>query len=339
VFLEIQGVAVTPARRTRLARALTLLAEEPREHRTLSEFVVQVQDPELRAAFAPYLVGGTYGQLFDAARDAVGDAAFQVFELKHLLALGDRVVAPAFLYLAHRVERTLTGRPTLTVVEEIHALLGRHGFPDVLRTWLLTQRKRNGAVVMVFHTPAQLEALPAKAVVVESCLTRILLPNAEATTQDNARLYRELGLSDREVALVAAAVPKRDYYVRSSLGSRLVRLDLGLVARAFLGTPVGLSPDGVRGEVSEIEAAVGSEWPRVWLAQQGVEPPAGAGVRATGAGTGPERATRLQAVLTPNGPNGPNAALLGVARLAEPRPSPRPITAGRVGVEAAATNV
>ena len=54
--------------------------------------------------------------------------------------------SPAFLYLAHRVDRKLTGRPTLTVVEEIHALLGRHGFPDLLRTWLLTQRKRNGAV-------------------------------------------------------------------------------------------------------------------------------------------------------------------------------------------------
>ena len=203
-----------------------------------------MQDTALREAFAPYLAGGTYGQLFDAAADPVGDAQFQVFELKHLLGLGDRVVAPAFLYLAHRVERRLDGRPTLTVVEEVHALL-KAGFPELLRTWLLTQRKRNGAVVLVLHTPAQLDQLPAKAVIVESCPTRILLPNAEAGTESNARCYRELGLTDPEIALVAAAVPKRDYYVRSPLGSRVVRLQLGPVARAFVGLPAGLGPDAV----------------------------------------------------------------------------------------------
>ena len=291
VFLEIQGVPVTPARRVRLARALSLLAEQPREHRTLSELVVQVQDPELRAAFSPYLAGGTYGQLFDASGDAVGEGAFQVFELKHLLALGEKVVTPAFLYLAHRIERKLTGRPTLTVVEELHALLGRHGFPDLLRTWLLTQRKRNGAVVLVFHSPAQLDALPVRQVIVESCPTRILLPNAEAGTEDNLRLYRELGLSDREVAIVAGAVPKRDYFVRTPIGSRLVRLDLGPVAHAFLGTPAGLTPDVTRAEVAELEASVGGAWPRLWLTQRGIEVPEGAVIRVVDSTLEIERAT------------------------------------------------
>lgn len=272
VLLELQGVRVTPEQRGRLARALALLGEQPRGHRTLTEFVTQVQDTALREAFAPYLAGGTYGQLFDAAADAVGDAQFQVFELKHLLALGDRVVAPAFLYLAHRIERRLDGRPTLTVVEEVHALL-KAGFPELLRTWLLTQRKRNGAVVLVLHTPAQLDQLPAKAVIVESCPTRILLPNAEAGTESNARCYRELGLTDPEIALVAAAVPKRDYYVRSPLGSRVVKLQLGPVARAFVGLPAGLGPDAVRREVADLERAHGLAWPSAWLARLGLTPP------------------------------------------------------------------
>ena len=272
VLLELQGLRVTPEQRGRLARALALLGEQPRAHRTLTEFVTQVQDTALREAFAPYLSGGTYGQLFDAAADAVGDAQYQVFELKHLLALGDRVVAPAFLYLAHRVERRLDGRPTLTVVEEVHALL-KAGFPELLRTWLLTQRKRNGAVVLVLHTPAQLEQLPAKAVIVESCPTRILLPNAEAGTASNARCYRELGLTDPEIALVAGAVPKRDYYVRSPLGSRVVKLQLGPVARAFVGLPAGMGPDTVRSAVADLERTEGPAWPRRWLAQHGLVRP------------------------------------------------------------------
>lgn len=280
VLLELQGVAVTPERRGRLARALALVGEQPRPHRTLTELVTQVQDAALREAFAPYLAGGTYGQLFDAAADAVGDARYQVFELKHLLALGDKIVSPAFLYLAHRLERQLDGRPTLTVVEEVHALL-KAGFPDLLRGWLLTQRKRNGAVVLVFHTPAQLEQLPARAVIVESCPTRILLPNAEARTELNARCYRELGLSDTELALVADAVPKRDYYVRSPLGARVVRLDLGPVARAFVGLPTGSGPDAMRRAVAALETEHGSRWPLAWLAGQGTAPPPGVVIAST----------------------------------------------------------
>jgi type IV secretion system protein VirB4 len=281
VFLTIQGVAVTPARRTVIARALALLGEQHRAHRTLSEFVIQLQDPELREAFRPYLAGGTYGQLFDAAEESVGEGAWQVYELKHLLGLGEQVVTPAFLYLAHRVERQLTGRPTLVVIEEIHALLGKAEFPELLRRWLLTMRKRNAAVVMVFHTPAQLEQLPAKQIVVESCLTRILLPNPQAASEDNARLYRELGVNDAEIRDgVVRAAPKRDYYVSSPLGGRKISLELGPVTSAFLGTPAGLTPQAVQAEVRALEARVGAAWPAHWLARLGRAIPAGAAIAA-----------------------------------------------------------
>ena len=285
VFLAIQGVAVTPARRTVIARALALLGEQPRRHRTLSEFVIQVQDAELREAFRPYLAGGTYGQLFDAAEDAAFEASardttWQVYELKHLLALGEQVVAPAFLYLAHRVERQLSGRPTLVVIEEIHALLGKREFPELLKRWLLTMRKRNAAVMMVFHTPAQLEQLPAKQVLVESCPTRILLPNSSAASEENARLYRELGLNDAEIGeALVKATPQRDYYVRSPLGSRLVRLEVGAVASAFLGTPAGMSPQALQDEVRALETRVGPAWPAHWLARLGRAVPAGASIQ------------------------------------------------------------
>lgn len=50
MLLELQGIEITPARRGALDRALKLLAEEPREHRTLTELTVQVQ--RIRAAHA-----------------------------------------------------------------------------------------------------------------------------------------------------------------------------------------------------------------------------------------------------------------------------------------------
>lgn len=277
VFLTLQGVPVTPARRSVIARALSLLGEQPRRHRTLSEFVIQVQDPELRDAFRPYLAGGTYGALFDAAEESVGEGSWQIYELKHLLSLSSQVVSPAFFYLAHRIERRLTGEPTVIVIEEVHALIDRPEFGELLRRWLLTLRKRNAAVVMVFHTPAQLEQLPAKQIVVESCLTRIFLPNASAASDDNVRLYRELGLNDAEIREgVVKATPKRDYYVSTPLGSRKISLELGPVASAFLGTPPGLSPQAMREEVGALAARLGAAWPAHWLARLGRAVPDGA---------------------------------------------------------------
>ena len=308
MLLELQGVAITPQRRLRLDRALTLLAGQPRPYRTLTELTVQLQDAALADALKPYTVGGMYGKLLDSSedalsgalcRDATGDAVttgdeegarHQVFELRHLLDLDDKILVPVLLYLFRRVERGLDGRPTLIVIEELWAPLMRTVFANRIRQWLLTLRKQNAAVVLVAHTPAQLDAVPAKQVLMESCPTRILLPNPDAANSANARLYRDLGLNDRELALIASAVPKRDYYLTSPLGRRMVRLELGPIALAFLGSPAGMPPEAVRDTVSRLARDKGNVWPAAWLRRLGLEPPNHANPRAwpmeaTGAAT------------------------------------------------------
>jgi type IV secretion system protein VirB4 len=278
-LLELQGVAVGPRERARLDRALALLAEQPRAFRTLTELTVQLQDPALVEALRPYTVAGSYGALLDAGDDALdddtcGDAAHQVFELRALLDLDDKILVPTLLYLFRRVERSLDGRPTLIVIEELWAPLMRTAFASRIRQWLLTLRKQNATVMLVAHTLAQLDAVPAKQVLVESCPTRVLLPNPEAGNSANARLYRDLGLNDREIGIIAGATPRRDYYVSSPLGRRLVRLELGPVALAFLGTPEGLTLDAMRPQVERLIVEAREDWPAWWLAEQGLSIPA-----------------------------------------------------------------
>jgi type IV secretion system protein VirB4 len=270
--VRYQGVIITPAQRLQIGHALTLVAAQARAYRTLTEFTVQVQDRAIADALAPYCVAGLYGRLLDANTDPVGRARYQVFELRRLLELGEAIAGPVFEYLAHRVARDLDGSPTLTVVEEFHAFL-HSTFPEVLQGWFLTQRKQNGAVLLVTHAIAQLDDLAARTIILDSCPTRILLPNPDATSASNAPRYRDLGLNDREIARLATATPKRDYYVTSPLGSRLVTLDLGPVAHAFLGTPSGQILDTVRGEVDALAQREGPAWPRAWLAHLGVTPP------------------------------------------------------------------
>ncbi|HYM97075.1 MAG TPA: hypothetical protein VET26_07235 [Candidatus Sulfotelmatobacter sp.] len=298
MLLELQGVAITPQRRLRLERALSLLADESREFRTLTELTVQLQDADLADALRPYTVGGAYGRLLDADRDAVGAGRHQVFELKHLMDMDDKVLVPVLLYLFRRVERQLDGGPALIVIEELWAPLMRTVFANRIKQWLLTLRKQNAAVMLVAHSLAQLEQVPAKQVIVDSCPTRILLPNAEAGNSANARLYRDLGLNSREVAIVAGATPKRDYYVKSPLGSRVVQLDLGPVALAFLGTPAGMTLDAVRPVVEALIAREGERWSKAWLEQLGVQAPVFTSEDAVNAGPTGE-APRMDLTLEP----------------------------------------
>lgn len=276
-LLELQGVSVTPQHRARVDRALSLLSREAREFRTITELTVQLQDQTLADALKPYTIGGSYGRLLDASQDAVGAGRYQVFELRALMDMDDKVLVPTLLYLFRRIERQLDGSPTLIVIEELWAPLMRTVFANRIKQWLLTLRKQNAAVMLVAHTPSQLDAVPTKQVLIESCPTRIMLPNPEATGSANLRAYRDLGLNDRELEIIASATPKRDYYVKSPLGSRLVRLDLGPVALAFIGTPEGMTPDRLRPAVAallERENVDGGErWPSAWLRYVGIDVP------------------------------------------------------------------
>lgn len=69
----------------------------------------------------------------------------------------------------------------------------------------------------------------------ESCASRIFLPNPQATEPQIRSIYQSFGLNSRQIRIVAEAVPKRDYYYQSRLGNRLFDLDLGPATLAFTG--------------------------------------------------------------------------------------------------------
>lgn len=267
-LVGLQGVTVTPALRARIDRAVELLARNSRAHRTLTELSVQIQDDELASAIRPYTVAGRYGELLDASGDDLTPADFEVFELKHLLSLDDRVVVPVLLYLFRRLERRLGSRPTLIEIDEAWMPLMHSHFGPRIHQWLLTLRKQNAAVVLATQSPAQLEQLPFRHTIVDSCPTKIYLPNPDALTSGQVGLYRELGLNPREIESIARAVPKRHYYFKAPRGSRLFELGLGPVALAFLAGQSGATIDDTRRAIEALADRV-TDWPAEWLASLG----------------------------------------------------------------------
>jgi type IV secretion system protein VirB4 len=74
-------------------------------------------------------------------------------------------------------------------------------------------------------------------------------------------LYRSLGLNARQLALIAGARAKSDYYVSCSEGNRLMRLALGPLALSFCGA-------GSRQELAQVRELAkthGRLWPAFWL--------------------------------------------------------------------------
>ena len=230
-ILAREGVPITPEVKEHLWTALTSLASAPIAERTLTGLAVLLQSNDLKQALRPFCVGGAYGRLLDAEGEQLGDAAVQAFETEGLIGGG---AAPAVLaYLFHRIGDRLDGRPTLLIVDEGWLALDDEGFAAQLREWLKTLRKKNASVVFATQSLADIDGSAIAPAIIESCQTRLLLPNERAIEPQITAIYRRFGLNDRQIEILSRATPKRDYYCQSRRGNRLFELGLSEVALAL----------------------------------------------------------------------------------------------------------
>ena len=210
---------------------MSSLASAPVEERTLTGLSVLLQSNALKRALQPYCLGGPYDRLLDAESEGLGESAVQVFETDGLIGTA---VAPAVLaYLFHRIEARFDGRPTLLIIDEGWLALDDADFAGRLREWLKTLRKKNASVVFATQSLADIDGSAIAAAIIESCPTRILLPNDRAIEPQIMGIYRRFGLNNRQIEILARATPKRDYYCQSRRGNRLFELGLSEVGLAL----------------------------------------------------------------------------------------------------------
>ena len=233
-ILGREKIEVTPDVKDHLWSALTSLASAPIQERTLTGLCALLQSNVLKRALQPYCLGGPYGRLLDAEFERLGDGPVQVFETDGLIGTA---VAPAVLsYLFHRIEGRFDGRPTLLIIDEGWLALDDREFAGQLREWLKTLRKKNASVIFATQSLADIDGSAIAPAIIESCPTRIMLPNDRAIEPQITAIYRRFGLNDRQIEILARATPKRDYYCQSRRGNRLFELGLGEVALAFTAT-------------------------------------------------------------------------------------------------------
>jgi type IV secretion system protein VirB4 len=265
-ILAREGVTVTPEAKEHLWSALGSLASAPVAERTLTGLSVLLQSSTLKQALQPYCVGGPWGRLLDAEAEHLGETSVQAFETEGLIGTG---AAPAVLaYLFHRVEGRLDGSPTLLIVDEGWLALDDPTFGAQLREWLKTLRKKNASVVFATQSLADIETSAIAAAIVESCPTRLFLPNERAIEPQITSIYRRFGLNDRQIDILARATPKRDYYCQSRRGNRLFELGLGEVVLAFTAA----SSKADQAAIADVLASHGrAGFAAAWLRRKGLD--------------------------------------------------------------------
>jgi type IV secretion system protein VirB4 len=263
-LLELQGTPVTPRDRNEIHKAMSLLCSSPVGMRSLTDFVNLLQDQRLKEGLQHYTRAGAMGYLLDAETDQLGLSPFMVFEIEDLMNLGDKNLIPVLLYLFHRIEKALTGQPVLLVLDEAWLMLGHPVFRAKIREWLKVLRKANCAVVMATQSLSDAKNSGILDVLVESCQTKVFLPNITARQEVQSELYQQMGLNNKQIEIIASATPKRDYYVVTAYGRRLIQLALQKAELAF----VGISDKENISRIKELKREYGTDWPRVWVAEQ-----------------------------------------------------------------------
>ncbi|NKJ39591.1 conjugal transfer protein TrbE [Rhizobium sp. SG570] len=264
MLVALQGVTITPDYRNAISRQIGLMAES--RGRSLSDFVSGVQMREIKDALYHYTVDGPMGQLLDAEEDGLALGAFQCFEIEELMNMGERNLVPVLTYLFRRIEKRLTGAPSLIILDEAWLMLGHPVFRDKIREWLKVLRKANCAVVLATQSISDAERSGIIDVLKESCPTKICLPNGAAREPGTREFYERIGFNERQIEIVATAIPKRDYYVVSPEGRRLFDMALGPVALSF----VGASGKEDLKRIRALHLEHGASWPLHWLQQRGI---------------------------------------------------------------------
>ena len=264
-MLALNGVQCTPEQRNSIGKAIFTMYEN-KGAKTLSEFLLTVQDTQIRAGLAMYSIDKEMGHLLDADEDGLALSDFTVFEIGELMALGEKFVLPVLLYLFRRIERSLRGQPAAIILDEAWLMLGHEAFRAKIREWLKTMRKANCLVLMATQNLSDAAQSGILDVIVESTATKIFLPNPHANHEDSAALYRRMGLNTRQIEIVASAIPKRQYYNVSEKGRRLFELALGPLALAFVGST---GTDSVAA-IKALEDKFGHAWVDEWLEARSV---------------------------------------------------------------------
>ncbi|WP_353392889.1 hypothetical protein [Brucella sp. NBRC 14130] len=202
---------------------------------------------------------GDKGWLFNNPTDRLDFAGSVIgFDMTEILS-DKRTRSAALLYMFHRIQEILDGRPSMIFLDEGWRLLDDEVFSGFIKDWLKTIRKMNGIVGFGTQSAADVVRSDLRNTIIEQTMTNIFFPNASA---DEESYRKAFGLSEKEFRFVKQAdKTSRTFLIKHAQDSVIARLDLS--AMPDLVKVLSGRPETVR-ECQTLRETYGDE-PAAWL--------------------------------------------------------------------------
>jgi type IV secretion system protein VirB4 len=200
------------------------IPKEKRRLRNLAPFMGLMGPGTIAGKLAKWHTNGSHAKLFDNELDLIDLDASRTFgiEMSHILQ-DKEAIGPVLLYLFHRIQNSISGEPTMIVLDEAWALIDNPVFAPKIKDWLKVLRKLNAMVVFATQSVEDATKSDISDTLVQQTATQIFLPNLKATT-----VYRSVfRLSEREYNLVRTTDPSsRFFLVKQDNDGVVAKIDL-----------------------------------------------------------------------------------------------------------------
>lgn len=269
VLIAADGHEITGPESTTISTAIQRLRHSGPTMWRLSALYALIagQDQHLASKLAAYVdqsdeegygAVGSHAHFFDNDEDSFALTSLVGMECGGLLD-DPRVASPFMDYAFYCVERSLDGTtPTMIYVEEAWYMLSNPAFVSKMEDWLRTFRKKRAFVVFATQALDELARLPNIGSFVTNIPTQIFLPSVRSSVHEQADLYRSVfGTTDAQMALLAQAIPKRDYLLVRPTVTRLVNTEM---PQALLAINEATLQEGLRARVLEYAASARPNW-------------------------------------------------------------------------------
>ncbi|MFM2344004.1 MAG: hypothetical protein RLZZ210_613 [Pseudomonadota bacterium] len=267
-LIEMQNIKVNAQHKKTLYEALQSILDQ--QDKSLSQLISYIQDIELKTALVSYTKQGALGSILDGSQDNLFINDITTFELQQLLNMGEKNIIAVITYLFYWIERKLDNNPTLIVLDECWLILMRSWFKDKFIEWLKTLRKMNCAVVFATQSLSDFtDNTKLFSNILEACSTKIFLPNPNADQKGSEKLiglnelYKSFGLNDAQINIIKHAQHKKEYFIHTKLGSRLIDFQLGHIAKTFCCAGIEQVP-----HIKQLIQEYPNNWQEIYINQK-----------------------------------------------------------------------
>lgn len=213
-----------------LERALLRLMQEPEAQRNLANLSglligrARAGPNDLSARLRPW-IDGEKAWLFNAPHDVLSFSQRRIFGFDMTSILNNEELrTPALMYIFHRLDELMDGRPVMIFMDEGWRLLRDKTFSDFIVDKMKTIRKLNGIVGFGTQSAADIARAPASHTLIEQSSTNIHFPNPRA---DEESYIRRFGLTVKEFNFIRTTPPeKRTFLIKHGRDSVIAGLDL-----------------------------------------------------------------------------------------------------------------